>query len=148
MGGGGGGGGAPQGWYIRLWCGGRGMRSDRHSFPSDGCDALWRSGPGLYTWPVRKPWWSNPRHRLTLVARCFIGLSLPHPPKPRHKLTYLLRLLNFHCRGHGCQLRIYNVLDPHILGLVHALDSSSLKMVLNSLVMSLINNIRFLSTRR
>jgi hypothetical protein len=38
---------------------GGGMRSDRNSFPSDGCDALWRSGPGLYTWPVRKPWWSN-----------------------------------------------------------------------------------------
>ncbi len=54
----GGGGGGGEGFYIRLWCGGRGMRSDRHSFPSDGCDALWRSGPGLYTWPVRKLWWS------------------------------------------------------------------------------------------
>jgi len=40
-----------------------------------------KSGPGLYTWSVRKPWWSNPRHRLTPVARCFTGLSLPHPPK-------------------------------------------------------------------
>jgi len=53
-------GGGGEGFYICLWCGGRGMRSDRHSFPSDDCDALWRSGPGLYTWPVRKPWWSNP----------------------------------------------------------------------------------------
>jgi hypothetical protein len=53
-----GGGGGGEGFYIRLWCDGRGMRSDRHSFPSDGCDALWRSGPGLYTWPVWKPWWS------------------------------------------------------------------------------------------
>jgi hypothetical protein len=73
-----GGGGGGEGFYIRLWCGGRGMRSNRHSFPSDGCDALWRSGPGLYTWPVRKPWWSpvaspaspsptpqNSRHRQT-----------------------------------------------------------------------------------
>jgi hypothetical protein len=54
------------------------MRSNCHSFPSDGCDALWRSGPGLYTWPVRKLWWSpaaspaspsptpqNSRHRQT-----------------------------------------------------------------------------------
>jgi len=31
---------------------------------------------------TRKPWWSNPCHRLTLVAHYFIGLSLPHPPKP------------------------------------------------------------------
>ncbi len=53
-------GGGGEGFYIRLWCGEREMRSDRHSFPSDGCDALWRSGPGLYTWLVRKPWWSNP----------------------------------------------------------------------------------------
>jgi hypothetical protein len=75
-------GGGGEGFYIRLWCGGKGMRSDHHSFPSDGCDALWKSGLGLYTWPVRKPWWSNPRHRLTPVARCFTGLSLPHPPKP------------------------------------------------------------------
>ncbi len=52
------GGGGGKGFYIRLWCGGRGMRSDRHSFLSDGCDALWRSGPGLYTWLVWKLWWS------------------------------------------------------------------------------------------
>jgi len=31
---------------------------------------------------TRKLWWSNPCHRLTPVARCFTGLSLPHPPKP------------------------------------------------------------------
>jgi hypothetical protein len=31
---------------------------------------------------TRKPWWFNPRHKLTPVARCFTGLSLPHPPKP------------------------------------------------------------------
>ncbi len=73
-----GGEGGGEGFYIRLRCGGRGMRFDRHSFPSDGCDALWRLGPGLYTWSVRKPWWSpavsptspsptpqNPRHRQT-----------------------------------------------------------------------------------
>jgi hypothetical protein len=51
--------GGGEGFYIRLWCGGRRMRSDRHSFSSDSCDALWRSGPGLYTWPVRQPWWSR-----------------------------------------------------------------------------------------
>jgi hypothetical protein len=81
--------GGGEGFYIRLWCGGRGMRSDRHSFPSDGCDALWRSGPNLYTWPVRKPLWSSPRHRLTPVARCFTGLSLPHPPKPPSQTNWL-----------------------------------------------------------
>jgi hypothetical protein len=32
----------------------------------------------ICTW---KPWWSNPRHRLTPVARYFTDLSLPHPPK-------------------------------------------------------------------
>ncbi len=71
-------GGGGEGFYIRLWCSGKGMRSNCHSFPSDGCDALWRSGPGLYTWPVRKLWWSpaaspaspsptpqNSRHRQT-----------------------------------------------------------------------------------
>jgi hypothetical protein len=62
------------------------MGSDCHSFPLDGCDALWRSSPGLYTWLVRKPWWSNPRHKLTPVARCFTGLSLPHPPKPSSQI--------------------------------------------------------------
>jgi len=31
---------------------------------------------------TRKPWWSNPHHRLTPIARCFTGLSFPHPPKP------------------------------------------------------------------
>jgi hypothetical protein len=31
---------------------------------------------------TQKSWWSNPRHRLTPVARYFTGLSLPHPPKP------------------------------------------------------------------
>jgi len=82
-------GGGGEGFYIRLWCGGRGMRFDRHSFPSNGCNVLWRSGPGLYTWPVRKPWWSNPRHRLTLVAHCFTGLSLPHPPKPPSQIDSL-----------------------------------------------------------
>ncbi len=87
------GGGGGEGFYIRLWCGGRGMWSDRHSFPSDGCDALWRSGPGLYTWPVRKPWWSNPRHRLTPVAHCFTGLSLPHPPKPPSQIDRLTEFI-------------------------------------------------------
>ncbi len=65
--------GGGEGFYIRLWCGGRRMRSDHHSSPSDGCDALWRSGPGLYTWPMRKPWWSNPRHRLIDVSPVHIG---------------------------------------------------------------------------
>ncbi len=51
----------------------------------------------------------------------------PHILGLAHALDLLrdegqLRLFNFHCRGHGCQLWIYNVLDPHILGLVHALD--------------------------
>ncbi len=51
-GGGGGGGGrvffkkiwfvGGEGFYIYLWCGGRGMRSDHHSYPSNGCNALWR----------------------------------------------------------------------------------------------------------
>ncbi len=35
-------GGGREGFYICFWCGGRGMRSDRHSYPSDGCNALWR----------------------------------------------------------------------------------------------------------
>jgi len=39
-------GGGGEGFYIHLWYGGRGMQSDRHSFPSDGCDALWRSSLG------------------------------------------------------------------------------------------------------
>jgi hypothetical protein len=56
-------GGWGEGFYIRLWCDERGMQSDRHSFPLDRCDALWRSGLGLYTWPMQKPWWSNLRHR-------------------------------------------------------------------------------------
>jgi hypothetical protein len=34
--------GGGKGFYIRLWCGGRGMQSDRHSYPSDGYNALWR----------------------------------------------------------------------------------------------------------
>ncbi len=34
--------GGGEGFYIRLWCDGRGMRSNRHSYPSDGCNALWR----------------------------------------------------------------------------------------------------------
>jgi len=29
--------GGGEGFYIRLWCGGRGMWSDRHSYPSDSC---------------------------------------------------------------------------------------------------------------
>ncbi len=28
---------------------------------------------------TRKPWWSNPRHRLTPITCCFTSLSLPHP---------------------------------------------------------------------
>jgi len=36
------GGGEGKGFYIRFWCGGRGMRSDRHSYPSDGYNVLWR----------------------------------------------------------------------------------------------------------
>jgi len=36
------GGGGGEGFYIRLWCGGRGMQFDRHSYPSDGCNALWK----------------------------------------------------------------------------------------------------------
>jgi len=86
-------GGGGEGFYICLWCGGRGMQSDRHSFPSDGCDALWKSGPGLYTWSVRKLWWSNPCHRLTPVARCFTSLSLPHPPKPLPQTDRLTELI-------------------------------------------------------
>jgi len=38
----GGGGGGGEGFYIRLWCGGRGMRFDHHSYPSNGCNVLWR----------------------------------------------------------------------------------------------------------
>jgi hypothetical protein len=61
-----GGGGGGEGFYIRLWCGGRGMRFDRHSYPSDGCNVLWRrfvhgnrGGPtpvsGLHRSPVASP---------------------------------------------------------------------------------------------
>ncbi len=35
-------GGGGEGFYIGLWCGGEGMRSDRSFFLSDGCDVLWR----------------------------------------------------------------------------------------------------------
>jgi hypothetical protein len=86
-------GGEGEGFYIRLWCGGRRMRSDRHSFPSNSCDALWKTGPGLYTWLMRKPWWSNPRHGLTPVTRCFTGVSLPHPLKPSSQIDRLTELI-------------------------------------------------------
>jgi hypothetical protein len=45
-----GGGGGGKGFYIHLWCGGRGMRSDRHSFPSDGCPwTKWHLGVALWS---------------------------------------------------------------------------------------------------
>ncbi len=57
---------------------GRGMWSDRHFFPSDGCDALWKSGLGLYTWPVQKPWW--------YTGRLLLHRPLP-PPPPKTPVT-------------------------------------------------------------
>jgi hypothetical protein len=89
--------GGGKGFFIRLWCYGRGMRSDHHSYLSNGCNVLWKrfvhgnnGGPTPVTnWHrfvetvcTRKSWWSNPRRRLTPVTRCFIGLSLPYPLKP------------------------------------------------------------------
>jgi hypothetical protein len=45
---------------------------------------------------TRKPWWSNPRHKLTPIARCFTGLSLPHPPKPlSNKQTEKINILDY-----------------------------------------------------
>jgi hypothetical protein len=74
-------GGGGEGFYIRLWCGGRGMRSDCHSYLSNDYNALWRrfvhgnrGGPTLVT-----NW-----HRSPAVSP---ASPSPTPQNPRHWLT-------------------------------------------------------------
>ncbi len=85
-----GGGGGGEGFYIRLWCGGRGMQSDRHSFPSMLCgDQVLVCTPswcGNRGGPTHVTDW----HRLLAASPAFPS---PTPQNPHYRLTELIYMI-------------------------------------------------------